>query len=58
MLVLVSTGHPIGHFCPHIRGGTHALFCDGSVRFLGNSLDMLTLKRAATRDDGNPLGEF
>jgi prepilin-type N-terminal cleavage/methylation domain len=39
-------------------GGTHALFCDGSVRFLGNSLDMLTLKRAATRDDGNPLGEF
>lgn len=39
-------------------GGTHGLFGDGSVRFLSNSLDVLTLKRVATRDDGAPVGEF
>jgi prepilin-type processing-associated H-X9-DG protein len=33
-------------------GGVNALFMDGSVRFLGDSTDMLTLARLATRDDG------
>ena len=39
---LVST-HP---------GGVNALFGDGSVRFLANATDLLTLARLATRDDG------
>jgi prepilin-type N-terminal cleavage/methylation domain-containing protein len=39
-------------------GGIHGLLCDGSVRFVGNNVDMLTLRRLCTRDDGVPLGEF
>lgn len=39
-------------------GGVHALLCDGSVRFLGNNVDMLTLRRVMTRADGQPVGEF
>jgi prepilin-type processing-associated H-X9-DG protein len=33
-------------------GGVNALFGDGSVRFLSDSTDLLTLARLATRDDG------
>ena len=33
-------------------GGVNALFGDGSVRFMGNSTDLVTLARLATRDDG------
>ena len=33
-------------------GGVNALFGDGSVHFLNNSTDLLTLARLATRDDG------
>jgi len=33
-------------------GGVNALFGDGSVRFLGDSTDLLTLAQLATRDDG------
>jgi hypothetical protein len=33
-------------------GGVLALFGDGSVRFLSDSTDLLTLARLATRDDG------
>ena len=33
-------------------GGVNALLGDGSVRFLRDSTDLLTLARLATRDDG------
>ncbi|MFO0936570.1 MAG: DUF1559 domain-containing protein [Gemmataceae bacterium] len=33
-------------------GGVNALFADGSVRFLNDATDLLTLARLATRDDG------
>lgn len=33
-------------------GGVVALFCDGSTRFLGDSLPLLTLATLATRDEG------
>jgi prepilin-type processing-associated H-X9-DG protein len=33
-------------------GGVNALFGDGSVRFLSDNTDILTLARLATRDDG------
>lgn len=34
-------------------GGIMAGWADGSVRFLGNSTDLIVLKQYATRDDGN-----
>jgi len=39
-------------------GGVNSLMGDGSVRFLTNSLQMLTLMELSTRDDGLPLGNF
>jgi prepilin-type N-terminal cleavage/methylation domain-containing protein/prepilin-type processing-associated H-X9-DG protein len=36
-------------------GGVNALFGDGSVRFLVNTTDLVTLARLATRDDGGVL---
>jgi len=33
-------------------GGVNALFADGSVHFLSDNTDILTLARLATRDDG------
>ncbi len=38
--------------------GVHALLVDGSVRFLSENMNMLTLRQLATRDDGGVLGEF
>jgi prepilin-type N-terminal cleavage/methylation domain-containing protein/prepilin-type processing-associated H-X9-DG protein len=37
-------------------GGVHTLMCDGSVRFVGDSLALDVLARLATRDDGQILG--
>lgn len=39
-------------------GGIHVLLCDGSVRFLSDNINMLTLRRLCTRDDGQVIGEF
>lgn len=39
-------------------GGTHVLLCDGTVKFLNNNLDLVTLKRLCTRDDRTPVGPF
>ena len=39
-------------------GGVNALFGDGSVHFLSDSIDLLTLARLATRDDGGVLGDY
>lgn len=36
-------------------GGVNALFCDGSVRFLSETLDLAMLARLATRDDGQQV---
>lgn len=33
-------------------GGVHGVFGDGSVRFIGDNVDMLTLRRVCTRNDG------
>jgi len=42
---------------PHPQG-THAAFADGRVTFLEDDTDLTALKQLATRDDGNPIGEF
>ena len=39
-------------------GGVHILLLDGSVRFLGDNTDMLTVRGLATRADGARIGEF
>lgn len=39
-------------------GGIQVGFGDGSVQFLGESIELETLKKLATRDDGQPLGDF
>lgn len=37
--------------------GVNAVFCDGSVRFLAESISMATLAQAATRDDAQAITE-
>jgi len=39
-------------------GGIHALLGDGSVRFVSDSIDFLTLRRLCVRDDGQVVGDF
>ena len=39
-------------------GGANVVLGDGSVRFVGDAVDQLTLRRLASRDDGQPVGEF
>jgi prepilin-type N-terminal cleavage/methylation domain-containing protein/prepilin-type processing-associated H-X9-DG protein len=39
-------------------GGAQVLLCDGSVRFLSESIPLQTLYNLANRDDGNPTGDF
>jgi hypothetical protein len=50
-----GANNPLGSF--HV-GGTHALLGDGGVRFLSENMDLETLKKLATRDDGQPIGDF
>ena len=40
------------------EGGIHVLLMDGSVRFLSENIDLVTLKNLADRDDKNVIGEF
>jgi len=49
-----SEGANVPLVSPH-TGGVNALFGDGSVHFLRDSTDLLTLARLATRDDGQPV---
>lgn len=39
-------------------GGIHALLADGSVRFLSDNIDMGTLKKLSSRNDGLVVGDF
>jgi hypothetical protein len=40
------------------EGGIHISLTDGSVRFLSESVDLVTYKNLADRADGNVIGEF
>lgn len=46
-----------GMFSPH-TGGVHALLADGAVRFISDNVNLSTLKRVATRNDGQTEGEW
>ena len=39
-------------------GGANILLCDGSVRFLGENIDLATLRNLFSRADGETIGEF
>jgi prepilin-type N-terminal cleavage/methylation domain-containing protein len=39
-------------------GGVNAVLGDGTVRFIQNSIDLLTWQRLGAADDGNPVGDF
>lgn len=39
-------------------GGTHFLFADGHVAFIGNAVDMTTLRNLSTYNGGEVLGEY
>ena len=38
--------------------GVNAVLADGSVRYVTNNIDLITLKSAADRDEGNTTGDF
>jgi prepilin-type N-terminal cleavage/methylation domain-containing protein/prepilin-type processing-associated H-X9-DG protein len=42
----------------HAGGGANMLLCDGSVRMFSQNMDLGLLKKAATRNGGEPMGEF
>ena len=42
---------------PH-AGGVLGLLADGAVKFVSAEIDLTTLKRLATRDDGSPVAEW
>ncbi|NOX55574.1 MAG: DUF1559 domain-containing protein [Planctomycetes bacterium] len=39
-------------------GGAHVALADGSVRFVNDSTDLITLDRLGRMADGNPIGEY
>ena len=46
-----QSGHIVNFWSRH-TGGTHFLFCDGSVRFLGENMDYPTYKHSGIKNDG------
>ncbi len=55
--VQFNDGHNNGLFSAH-TGGVHVLMGDGGVRFISDNTQLTLIKRLATRDDGEPVGEF
>jgi prepilin-type N-terminal cleavage/methylation domain-containing protein/prepilin-type processing-associated H-X9-DG protein len=45
----LNSGHP---------GGINIVLCDGSVRFVSETIPLTTLAQLATRDDAQPVGEY
>lgn len=39
-------------------GGVNAVMGDGAVRFIGDSVDLVTFQRLGNRNDNEPIGEF
>ncbi|MEZ6128883.1 MAG: DUF1559 domain-containing protein [Planctomycetaceae bacterium] len=50
--------HWLSHFRSFHEGGCHFLFCDGSVHFLSENIDMTLYRNLSCMQDGNVVGEF
>ena len=55
--VCQNTGNNIPLTSTH-PGGVNVALCDGSVRFLSETVPMYVLSRLVTRDDGEVLDQF
>ena len=55
---LRSTGHGLSTARSRHVGGVNAWLCDGSVRFVSNSIDLQTWRTLATRNDGQVVEDF
>jgi len=44
--------------CSHHPGGGHVALCDGSVRYISETIDETTLRRLASPNDGEAVGDF
>ncbi|WP_437230772.1 DUF1559 domain-containing protein [Planctomicrobium sp. SH661] len=55
MIANYGTNNPMNS--PH-AGGVQVTLADGSVRFISENINMLTLRILCSRDDGQVLGEF
>jgi prepilin-type N-terminal cleavage/methylation domain-containing protein len=55
---LRSTGHGLSTARSQHSGGVEVWLCDGSVRFISESLDLSVWRALATRDGGEPLGNY
>jgi hypothetical protein len=49
----MNDGSNNGIYAAH-PGGVQAAVCDGSVKFVSETINMLTLKRLCSRQDGQP----
>ncbi len=54
------TMHGSGYFGPRSfhAGGAHALFGDGTVRFLSDSIDLILHRNLHSRNGGDTVGEI
>jgi prepilin-type processing-associated H-X9-DG protein len=39
-------------------GGAHFVLCDGSVRFISETINYMTYQKLGDRRDGNSVGDF
>ena len=53
-----APGHSAGWLSSYHAGGTQALLADGSVRFLSAQTDPAVLKKLATVDGGEEVGDY
>lgn len=53
-----APGYSAGGLSSYHAGGTQALMADGSVRFLSAQTDHAVLKKLATVDGGELVGEY
>ncbi|HEY4262730.1 MAG TPA: H-X9-DG-CTERM domain-containing protein [Schlesneria sp.] len=54
----IAIGDTSANFGSQHIGGCHFAFCDGSVRFISQNIDINTYQRLGNRADGQIVGDF